>query len=212
MWILPSRNRPDLVARVFSKTTVTAPGVVAIDLDQVGLYEQLKLPDGWSVLATERAFFGPKNNDIFRRFPDEPWYGTISDDMLPETEGWDVELPKSAGSWGAAWADDKLYGRAVCIAFGGELIRALGFLCCPATQHFYNDDAHELIAKEFGGVYRSDVSVPHLHFTKGLSVKDKTYDERPSSGADRKAFEAWKQREWPAIRDRVRAQMLEANG
>lgn len=204
MWIMPSRNRPQLAERVFSKTKVTTPGVIAIDDDQIEMYSGLNLPENWQVVASPRSRFGPKNNEIFARFPNEPWYGSISDDMVPETQGWDSELPKTSGQYGAAWADDNLYGRAVCIAFGGELIRALGFLCCPATEHFYNDDAHELIAKEVGnGVFRSDILVPHLHFTKGLSIKDKTYEDRPASMKDRKAFEAWKEKNWPQIKVNV---------
>lgn len=203
MWVLPSRNRPDLVERVFSKTTATCPGVVAIDDDQIDMYQGLKIPSNWTVIPSPRSRFGPKNNEIFARFPSEPWYASISDDMLPETEGWDAELPKTAGPWGIAWANDCLYGRAVCVAFGGELIRALGFLCCPATEHFYTDDAWELIAKEFGGIYREDILIPHLHFTKGLAPKDKTYDERPSSGKDKRAFEAWKENAWPLIKARI---------
>lgn len=203
MWIMPSRNRPDLVERAFSKTQVSEPGIIAIDDDQVEMYSGLNIPANWQVIASPRSRFGLKNNEIFARFPNEPWYASISDDMLPETQGWDSELPKTAGPWNIAWADDCLYGRAVCIAFGGELIRALGFLCCPATEHFYTDDAWELVAKEIGGVYRDDIKVPHLHFTKGLAPKDQTYEDRPASMKDRKAFEAWKLKSWPAIRDHL---------
>lgn len=205
MWIVSSRNRPRLVERIFSKVQPTTPGVIAIDDDQVSLYADVRLPSGWKVLPTPRGFYVQKYNDIFARFPNEPWYGKIDDDMLPETPGWDSILPQAAGAWGFAWADDVLAGRAVCGAFGGELIRALGFICCPAVKHFYADDGHELVAHDLGvGVYRGDVKVPHLHFSNGSAPRDQTYQDRPNVAADRRAFEQWKVSEWPAIRDRLR--------
>lgn len=204
MWIMLSRNRPDLAQRVFSKVTPKEKGALVIDDDQIAVYAGVTLPENWRMISSPRTFFGPKNNEIFRMFPNEPWYGTINDDMLPETPGWDSILPEAAGKWGIAWADDVLYGRAACVAFGGELVRALGWICVPAVRHFYTDDGYELVAKDLGiGVYRSDVKVPHLHFSNGKAVKDKTYEERPAVSKDRAAFMQWKTTEWPEIRQRV---------
>ena len=97
MWIVPSRNRPHLVERIFSKVTPTEKGVIAIDDDQVDLYRHVTLPANWSLDISPKAFFGPKNNAVLARYPNEPWYGSMNDDMLPETEGWDSILPRVAG-------------------------------------------------------------------------------------------------------------------
>lgn len=209
MWIVCSRNRPHLVERIFSKVTPTERGLIAIDDDQEALYDGVKLPANWALDVSPKNFFGPKNNDVFRRYPNEPFYGSMNDDMLPETEGWDAILSAAAGSWGAAWADDQLGKRAGCVAFGGELVRALGFLCVPGLQHFYNDDAHETIASDLRiGIFREDVIVPHLHFSNGKAEHDATYRERPSHSADKLRFDVWKANEWPAQKVKV----LEAMG
>lgn len=204
MWIVCSRNRPHLIERLFSKTMPTTPGVIAIDEDQAEMYAATSLPEGWKLDVSKRNYFGPKNNDVFSRYPNEPWYGSINDDMLPETPGWDSILPEASGPWGIAWGDDKLGGRAVCVAFGGELIRALGWICCPGVYHFFNDDVHELIARELGiGKYIPEVIVPHLHFSKGAEY-DETYKSRPSHGADRARFQYWRDNQWPQMREHLK--------
>jgi hypothetical protein len=204
MWIVVTRNRPGNVQRIFSMTVPVMPGIIAIDDDQVELYSKLELPDNWRVIATPPSRFGPKNNEILAMFPNEPFYGSLNDDMLPQSPGWDVDLVKAAGPWGIAWADDCLYRRIGCVAFGGELIRALGFICCPPLLHFYNDDAHELIAAELrNGKFCADIKVEHLHFTNGKVERDQTYNDRPPSINDKKAFREWKATQWPEIRDRV---------
>jgi hypothetical protein len=208
MWIVASRNRPHLVERIFSKVQTTAPGIIAIDDDQEGLYANVHLPANWKIVSSPRGFNVAKYNDTFARFPNEPWYGKMDDDMVPETEGWDTTLVEAAGSWGFAWADDCLYGRAVCGVFGGELIRCLGYINCPAVLHFYADDGHELMAKELGnGVHRLDVKVAHLHVSAGKAPRDETYAARPNIEDDRIKWEKWKADEWPAIRERVRVAM-----
>lgn len=206
MWIVPSRNRPHLVERIFSKVTPAEKGIIAIDNDQAGLYRHVKLPTNWTLDISPKAFFGPKNNAVLARYPSEPWYGSMNDDMLPETQGWDSILPKAAGPWGIAWGDDRYGGRAGCVAFGGELIRALGFICAPGVLHFFNDDAHEIIARELEiGRYVPEVVVPHLHFTNGKAEQDATYRDRPGHGADRKAFQHWRDTDWPQTRKRLKA-------
>ena len=59
MWLLPSRGRPQLIARVFSKTVTTEPGVVGIDEDEVDLYSDVALPRRWiGVLAVSLRLAG----------------------------------------------------------------------------------------------------------------------------------------------------------
>lgn len=184
------------------------PGLIAIDDDQEALYDGVKLPANWTLDVSAKNYFGPKNNDVLARYPNEPFYGSMNDDMLPVTPGWDSILPQAAGRWGVAWADDRLGKRAGCVAFGGDLIRALGFICAPGLKHFFNDDAHETIARDLGiGKYVPEVVVPHLHFSNGMATVDATYRDRPDHSADFAAFTQWKSDQWPVLRDKVKAEM-----
>lgn len=208
MWIVCSRNRPHLVERIFSKVTPTEKGIIAIDDDQIEMYAGVVLPDRWSFFISPRANFGPKNNEVFAQFPDEPFYGSLNDDMHPQTQGWDSILPHRAGRFGISWADDCLKKRAGCLAFGGDLIRALGFICAPGVKHFFNDNVHETIARDLGlGSYCGDVKVPHLHWSNDKAEKDATYLERPSHADDMKAFNRWKDHAWPALKLKVQQVM-----
>lgn len=209
MWFLPSRGRPHLMSRVFSVASPTEPGVLAIDQDQRDDYAAVKLPKGWLVLVLPRMVLAAKLNAMFECFPNCPYYGILNDDMVPQTPGWDSILAKAAGLRCIAWGDDCLNGRIGAAAFGGELIRKLGWLACPAVKHFYIDDVHELIAADLGiGKRLAEVKIPHLHFsakdtTLGVTPYDTTYLERPSATEDQMAYRAWCEREWPALRQRL---------
>lgn len=207
MWFLPSRGRAHLIARVFKESNpVTEPGVLAIDADQVASYAGVKLPVGWTVKVMPSLFLTDKLNYLFSAFPHEPWYGVICDDQQGWGD-WFSQLPAACGTRKIAWGDDGLHHRIGCFAMGGDLARALGWLTCPRTKHFFIDDVHELIARELGcGVPRMDIKVPHLHFTTGLTAMDDTYRERPPYSEDKYAFDEWVTEEWPALLARLRAE------
>ncbi len=206
MWLLPTRGRPELAQRVFSIAPPTAKGAVLIDDDEIEAYSSLTLPPNWSRLIGPRTTLAQKLNAAVDVLNAEPFYGIVNDDMLPTTPGWDTALPEAAGPWGIAWADDELNGRIGAAAFGGDLIRALGWICPPAQKHFFIDDAHEIIARELGiGRACLNIKIPHLHFTAGKAPYDKTYKNRPNHSADKAAFENWKTNEWPATKARLMA-------
>ncbi len=204
MWLLPTRGRPELAQRVFSIAPPTAKGAVLVDDDEIEVYSHLTLPKNWFRLILPRTTLSQKFNAAFEVLNAEPFYGLLNDDMLPTTPGWDTALPETAGPWGIAWADDELNHRIGASAFGGELVRTLGWICQPTQKHFFLDDAQELIARELGiGKPCLHIKIPHLHFTAGKAPYDQTYKNRPSHSADRLAFENWKLNEWPATKERL---------
>ena len=206
MWILPTRGRPDLAQRVFSLAPPTAPGVMVVDEDQVDAYSAVSLPIGWQRLVLPRLYLAEKLNATVERFPGAGFYGIVNDDMLPASPAWDITLPLVADRWKIAWADDELNGRIGAAAFGGDLVRALGWLAPPALKHFYIDDAHELVAHDLGiGRPMMNVKIAHLHFSTGKAAYDRTYKDRPNIGTDKVAFDHWKSEEWPAEKARLRA-------
>lgn len=206
MWILPSRNRPDRVARMFDKAPPSTRGIVAVDADQAKLYRGVKLPAGWVVEASQRCQYVAKHNFVFQRYPNEEWYGSLSDDMVPITEGWDVKLIERAGVLGVAYADDLFTRRSGAFAVGGDLVRKLGWIFPPCFVHYYGDTTMELLCRELGlaGMQR-DVIVEHRHYAN--KTKPGKYDEtslaRPKLQDERKIWNEWLACEWPGIRQRL---------
>lgn len=203
MWFMPSR-RPHLVERVFSKVVPAENGIVVINSEMAAAYSGVKLPSHWRFHeVTGCEFFRDKMNQTFAEFPDEKYYGVISDDTVPETEGWDVFLGEKAGLLNIALGSQVYIERPGGGAIGGDLIRALGWLCCPAVKHFYSDDVVDLIGQEFDclKVYRG-VRLAHHHFSVGRAPYDEVYKNR-SDGNDKQAFENWKVNDWPAIREKL---------
>lgn len=206
MWFLPSRGRPHLISRVF-KNIPTEPGILAVDDDQAELYQAVDLPPKWKLVVLPRMALSEKLNALFYQNHDAPYYGIICDDMVAETPNWDRLLELAAGAWHIAYADDCLHRRIGAAAFGGDLIRTIGWLVCPTIKHFFLDDVHEVIANEFKiGRQNSHVKIPHLHFTTGKTPIDQTYRERPDHETDRQAFVKWKADEWPQLRAKLKQQ------
>lgn len=204
MFIMPTRGRPHLIPRFFSKAPPTHKGILAVDADDAANYEGIELPAGWGRFVSPRCFVSQKLNEVFAAFPSEPFYGVIMDDTIPETAGWDAMLVERAGPRGIAWSDDCLPGkRPSALVMGGELARALGWFSCPALKHFYTDNVWEKIAEDLGCVGRcEDIKVPHLHHSAGAPY-DKTYAERPAAATDAINYRRWLALTWPELKNGI---------
>ena len=202
MWFLPSR-RPHLIERVFSVVPPTVPGVIIVDPDLSGQYDNKKLP--WPVVVVDGCTcLRDKINWAYNTYPNEDYYAGLNDDMIPETPHWDKILADRAGTNKIAGADQvHIPLRAGATATGGDIVRACGWWFCPKLEHFYGDDVTELIGSTFNcmTVY-TDVRIAHLHFTTNLGSYDDVYAKRSGSD-DHKAFDEWKRVEWPAVRERL---------
>lgn len=205
MWLLPS-VRPQLVERVFSVAPPSLPGMVVVNAPDASRYAGISLPPAWSLHVVDGCpYFRDKVNRVFAEFPAEPFYGIIADDMVAETPGWDVTLAELAGRVRIAGSSQvHIPGRIGAGALGGDLVRALGWLCLPAVTHFYSDAVLELIGAEFDCLtVRQDIRIAHHHFSVGLAKNDESYSSRGNLRADRAAFQKWQQNEWPALRNRL---------
>jgi len=200
MWFLPTRQRPANLKRFFEaykKTKASTHGILIIDDDdpEYTSYMRLDLPEGWVWhLNTERISVVKLYNKMFATYPDEKWYGLISDDMLPETDYWDIKLENEANKKGISHANDGIRDGKVpsCAVLGGDFVREMGYIFLPELNHFYADDWLAEIGKQKGNLrYLPEVMVRHLHFTTGQSEFDKTYARRDGTG-DKEKFEAWK--------------------
>lgn len=200
MWLLPSRGRPHLVQRLFNVGEFKTPGLLILDDDQS--YD-VELPEGWEILVLPRMFLSPKLNAGFEHTFAAPWYGILNDDHLPKTEGWDLKLVESLKTQRMVWPVDNYADRISTPVFDGDLVRTLGWITPPELNHFYIDDAHELIAELLGAKRLEDVTVSHEHVNKGRMKPDRTYKERPEPNRDRTAYQQWCRDKWPEIRRRI---------
>ena len=199
MWFLPTYERPARCRAALASIAASGPsrGVVWIDGGDLDGYGGLNLPDGWALYASpnNRGVCGALNAAL-RQYPDEPWYGFISDDSLVRTPGWSDALARAAGSNGFAnsgdgWqANRRMHG---AVAFGGDLVRALGFWAPPALQHCFVDDAWERLAGALDNwTHVPQVLVEHCHRGNGKADDDPVYRKAYASFEDdRRAFGLW---------------------
>ena len=204
MWLLPSRGRPHLAARLFEKGNFQAGGLLILDGYDQHNYKNVNLPSGWKRLITpKKMYLSEKLNYGFSQKSSEPWYGILNDDHLPLTEGWDVKLVEALKRQPIVWPKDNYGDRISTPVFDGDLVRTLGWITPPEMNHFYVDDAHELLAECLGCTRLEDVTVSHEHVNAGRMKPDLTWHERPDPEADRKAYMTWCRDKWPEIRQRI---------
>ena len=203
MILLPSRGRPQLLQRFFQVGKPSLKGIVILDEDDFHHYKKVTIPDFWDVIVLPRNCISYKCNKVFEMFPNEEFYGITNDDVVPETEEWDLKLLYHAGKENFAYGDDGINHRWSTSVMGGDLVRQLGWVLCPAVRHFYTDDAWEIL-KEIGlGIFLPDIKVTHYHFSNGKAPVDKTYMERGIPEEDRVRYEDWKRDEWPSLKQKL---------
>lgn len=197
MWVLPTYGRPGRCQATLDSIIAAgcaSPGVVMVDGDPDPGYLELQLPAGWTAVHL------PVNggvcavlNTALARYPDEPWYGFISDDSVVRTQGFDVALIKAAGNAGFANSGDgwqaqrRMHG---AVAFGGDLLRAFGWWAPPGLRHSFVDDAWEKLARTLDNWrHVPQVLVEHRHARNLKAAQDATYDKAYSTFEDDRA--AW---------------------
>ena len=182
MFILPTYKRPERVKNLiqaYKDTNATVPIFVIIQ-GNAQLYERIEYPDTWTVEILENNIgLVAATNLGFKKFPNEKWYGIICDDQVPLTQEWDKILLKLVTDWNIVTTDDTLNKNDWRLAgipiFGGEFIRACGFIMPPCTWHICSDDWWELVGKTCGNWIKSDAQSTHLTPETTGIAPDETY-------------------------------------
>jgi hypothetical protein len=217
MIALPSRGRPKLLERFLSaylKTQSEVPVYVRLDSDDPALPDYLSIvtPAHWQVVVGPRAKFPAACNELFVSHPNEPFYGFVADDIVPETIHWDNALVRAAGEHGVAWGNDGYQApRCTHPVIGGQLMRTVGYFAAPGFLHWYVDTVWEWLAQQTGrAVYLPEVITRHLHYELDTTRWDATYRERFSlldcergEAADRQRWQEWLTEEGPALVARI---------
>jgi hypothetical protein len=123
--------------------------------------------------------------------------GTIGDDNVPLTDGWDVAVMEALEKTPFAFGNDRYPlrppGSLCCHIFTrSEVIAALGYLGPKSLRHMYVDDVWMAWGNACGITYLDDVIIEHQHYTTGQALVDETYIRAAAMmQSDQMAFEAY---------------------
>lgn len=192
MFICPSRGRPSGLSRLASLAATGFRWIVRLDDDDPALpeYLSLKLPASWSIMVAPRCSGSKMHNDIFAEHPNEPWYGLMSDDVVPNAPGWESALIAAAGSDCLAYGDDGINGEKMPTHFvlGGGLARKMGWLIHPRIDRLYGDAIWNYYGRRGEFLrYCPKIELTHYHFSNDLAPMDSTY-AKLSAMADKAVF------------------------
>lgn len=201
MWVLPTRSRPENCKRfieAWHKSQASTPVYVRLDScdPELDVLLNLAWPSEFQVVVGNRDAITLSSNEIFVKYPSEPWYGFLGDDFVPETTKWDLALIDRAGDKNISYPNDlanrkKRLPTLPCV--GGDLVRAVGWFSFPHTRHYFIDTAWQFIGERLGRIHRMDnIIVEHMHPANEKSDMDVIYREAKSKMAgDREAFDHW---------------------
>lgn len=206
--LVPSRGRPEQLARLIDAIHATAKGSVhilaGVDQDDPRLkdYQAMRgqLAEGdFIYTGDQRRNLVEWTNHLERlqrglyRF-----FASLGDDMVPKTPGWDVKLTgaieEEFGGTGIAYpwtaTRDDIPEAYVLSA---DLPAALGWMMLPSLQHFWNDNVWADIGAGAGCIRQlRGVVVEHLNVGLGRAAVDQTArDNGGKIAADQAAYQAW---------------------
>lgn len=213
MWILAARSRPANCQRfieAWQATKSSTPVYVRLDDCDPALNELLKLawPEEFTIVVGPREGLRAAMQEMFVKNPNEPWYGLLADDLVPQTPYWDQQLIEQAGLCAISYPNDlggkpKLPTHPVV---GGNLARAVGWFGFPHAQHLFVDTAWRVIGERLKCLHRmEDVVAEHVHPFWNKSESDQVYAESVKrSAGDRERFNTWVENEVPGLIDRLK--------
>lgn len=215
--LLPTRGRPDNLARFIAATESTAEDFhlyIRLDWDDPAApaYDEVigRPPPHITVTHGSRIFFGPSLNELAAHAERDgvSHVGMFGDDVVPVTEGWDTRLVEGLGDdLGVAYGDDGLRRKhapdlPTHYITQTEVYRRLGYLAPPTIRHLFLDN----VARDIGRWLKNFVYVPvkinHLHpWQEGEHLHDSTYAEGGRNAdirrADQMAYIQWtRERDW----------------
>ena len=217
MIILPTKGRPHNLRRFISayvKTRATLPVLVALDGADIASYTEFfnslyePIPQQFSfIIMPAGTPIGDIFNIISSKFCNEPFYGVMADDVVPETEFWDVVLRDACVPDKISWGSDGIQNARLATHpfIGGDLVRKLGWMAPPGVKHWYVDNGWTQLAKlADAGAYLPEVKTTHMHPVRDKAPMDETYLKQPDHMRDHDAFVEFMRNEMPGALERIK--------
>lgn len=203
--IIPSRGRPDAAwsaarSAVENRSRTDTEVIIAVDGDlNPGYFPDSTGRNGISVenYTVHRGMVATLNAVATRvvrsRFVTH--VGFMGDDHRVHTPGWDMELMKSAGPVGVAYADDlnPNVDLPTSVVLGANLVRTIGCMAPDVLGHLYVDDFWRELGLRLGRLaYRPDIVIEHMHPSVGKGEWDDQYRRVNSPEQFERDAEIWR--------------------
>jgi hypothetical protein len=209
-WLLPTRGRPEALARFFKAALeqgMSTPGMVLYSdpADIAGFEISEQSP--WVLRRTQAEGMGSKFREIWPVVRDMDWVGWLVDDVVPMTPKWDTTLISGLNGANLISCNDGLRApyRMCAPVFSGGWLRALGYIYPPGLfHHTYWDDALERLGRATDSWWVCmDVTLRHDDAFRTL-VADETHNRSYSRMAEDKAdLVKWRRTEMDGAARRI---------
>lgn len=211
MIILPTKGRPENLrrfVRCYNETCATLPIWVIFDACDAHRYNDVETPKHWKRACVPfQTPIGKIFNLVFEKYPNEPYYAMVADDVVPETAMWDTIMAELCQPDKIVWGCDDIQNDALPVHpfIGGDLVRALGWWAAPGLKHWFVDNVWKEITNHLqNGVYLPNVKMIHRHFINGRAPNDRTYQEQPDHAADQYHYNKFMRDEFPILIKRLK--------
>lgn len=200
--LVPSRGRPANVERLASacekRCRANTLLVFGFDTDD----PDREMSEA-AVTRSARFSVGPRmglvgwTNKLARAHLDAPYLASLGDDMVPETDGWDVELITAVEHMGGGFAypdDRRRNDIPEAVVVDTRIVAALGWMALPALEHWFCDNVWRDLGAGINRLaYCPDVVVEHRHPNVTGEPSDAVYHEAAGKyNADAAAYRKWR--------------------
>ena len=216
MWFLCTRNRPKAIEALIEAMRATGEiPTVAVMVD--GPMYNIHWPTHWKIhnsfghLEMQRSL-----NALLALYSNEPFYGILTDTHRPQTPAWSTKMIEAAGTGSIVICNTTKHRhnprtglrRVTTLTFGGDLVRAIGWVWLNRVCHLYGDDAWEDIGYALGIIkYLPDVIIMALLKREGEVEIDanhrRMWQGKSYMATDAAAFAEWKRDEFPGLIKRL---------
>ena len=201
--MVASRNRPRKLSEMldsFNRTKTLETEIAIYIADDDPCLEEYK-----QVLRNYTHKIGPwmTQGNVFNMFSSEykniEFYGTVNDDHIYHTRGWDQSLTNAikekGNGWGLACANDLMtdwekFKHPGATIISGNIIRTLGYYTWPKFRWIGIDFAQGALYTRLSRLfYFPEIIVEHRHWLNNKAEKDDNYkwiygDEEQKYGHD----------------------------